>query len=99
MSAAGLLVAGGSGDDRRGHGSHDARGAGPRGTVRDFFWQGDGIQASRSSMSQDTAGAGRRDNGVAGDAVPIPTSPLFMMRMRSDALVLTTSGSAFVVPR
>jgi len=33
MSAAGLLVAGGSGDDLRGHGSPDARGAGRRGTV------------------------------------------------------------------
>src|SRR6185437_11234681 len=61
MSAAGMLVAGGSGDDLRGHGSYDARGAGRRGTVRDFFWQGDGIRASRSSVSQDTAGAGRRD--------------------------------------
>ena len=70
MSAAGLLVAGGSGDDLRGHGSHDARGAGRQGTVRDFLWQGDGIRASRSSMSQDTPGAGRRDKGVADDAVP-----------------------------
>src|ERR1700757_4016847 len=31
MSAAGLLAAGGSGDDLREHGSHDARGAGRRG--------------------------------------------------------------------
>jgi hypothetical protein len=53
-----------------GTGPHDARGAGRRGTVRDFFWQGDGIRASRSSMSQNTAGAGRRDKGVAHDAVP-----------------------------
>src|ERR1022692_834028 len=29
-----------------------------------------GSGATRSSMSQDTAGAGRRDNGVADDAVP-----------------------------
>src|ERR1700733_14754096 len=55
MSAAGLLVVGGSGDDLGEHGSHDARGAGRRGPVRNFFWQSDGIRASRSSMGQDMA--------------------------------------------
>ena len=70
MSAVGLLVVGGSGDDLREHGSHDARGIERRGTVRNFFWQNDGIRASRSSVSQDTAGARRRDNGVVDDAVP-----------------------------
>jgi hypothetical protein len=52
MSAVGLLVVGGSGDDLREHGSHDARGIERRGTVRNFFWQNDGIRASRSSVSQ-----------------------------------------------
>src|SRR6202012_4216149 len=71
MSAVGLLVVGGSGDGLRGHGSPDARG-GPDGggPVRNFFWQSDGSGASRSSMRQGTAGAGRRDNGVVDDAVP-----------------------------
>jgi len=39
MSAVGLLVAGGSGDDLREQGSHDApRGLNGGGPVRDFFW-------------------------------------------------------------
>ena len=70
MSTVGLLLAGGSGDDLRGHGAHDAHGAGWRWPVRDFFWRSDGSGASRSSMSQDTAGAGRRDDGGVDDAVP-----------------------------
>jgi len=37
------------------------RAAGP---VRSFSWQGDGSGAGRSSMGQDAAGAGRRDNRV-----------------------------------
>src|SRR5260370_39395197 len=52
MSAVGQLVVGGSGDDLREHGSHDARGIERRGTVRNFFWQNDGIRARRSSVSQ-----------------------------------------------
>ena len=51
-------------------GSTPSRGPGRRGPVRNFFWHSDGSAASRSSMSQDTAGAGRRDNGVVDDAVP-----------------------------